>query len=280
MWGELYLKSFQLNEKTRSFLSEYQLFEDDLIQQVQLQHRLELVSAFGIQKGMRVLEIGCGQGDTTVAIADAVGESGSVVAIDIASPDYGAPLTLGQAAERIKESSLGERIDFHFEMDFNFFESPIPFDVAVLSHCSWYFKQPEDLLKYFKKIRKSAEHICFAEWDLDFTCISQRPHFCAVSILALYSNFVKNEGNIQNLFHKTQIHQLLQQANFEVIKQLTVDATFLQDGQWEKSYANSIRAEFIKVPYMMQTLITGYYELMNNSNEKENSLNGFIVCAK
>ena len=80
------MKSFQLNEKTRSFLAEYQLFEDDLIQQVQLQHSLELVAAFGIQKGMRVLEIGCGQGDTTVAIADAVGESGSVVAIDIASP--------------------------------------------------------------------------------------------------------------------------------------------------------------------------------------------------
>ncbi|MED4690218.1 hypothetical protein [Peribacillus frigoritolerans] len=86
-----------------------------------------------------------------MAIADAAGESGSVVAIDIASPDYGAPLTLGQATERIKKSSLGERIDFHFEMDFDFFESPIPFDVSVLSHCSWYFKELEDLLKYFKK---------------------------------------------------------------------------------------------------------------------------------
>ncbi len=274
------MKSFQLNEKTRSFLAEYQLFEDDLIQQVQLQHRLELVAAFGIQKGMRVLEIGCGQGDTTVAIADAVGESGSVVAIDIASLDYGAPLTLGQATERIKKSSLGERIDFHFEMDFDFFESPIPFDVAVLSHCSWYFKQPEDLLKYFKKIRGLAKQLCFAEWDLDFTCLSQRFHFCAVSILALHSNFVKSEGNIQNLFHKTQILQLLQQANFEVVKQLTVDATFLQDGQWEKDYANSIRAEFIKVPNMIQTLITGYYELMNTSNGKEKSLNSFVVCAK
>ena len=274
------MNSFQLNEKTRSFLWEYQLFEGDLIQQVQLQHRLELVAAFGIQKGMRVLEIGCGQGDTTVAIADAVGESGSVCAIDIASPDYGAPLTLGQAAERIKKSSLGERIDFHYEMDFDFFESPIPFDMAVLSHCSWYFKQPEDLLKYFKKIRGLAKQLCFAEWDLDFTCLSQRSHFCAVSILALHSNFVKNEGNIQNLFHKTQILQLLKQANFEVVKQLTVDATFLQDGQWEKDYANSIRAGLIKVPNMIQTLITGYYELMNTSNGKGNSLNSFVVCAK
>ncbi|MFE4811647.1 SAM-dependent methyltransferase [Peribacillus simplex] len=274
------MKSFQLNEKTISFLSKYQLFEDDLIQQVQLQHRLELVKAFGIQRGMRVLEIGCGQGDTSVALADAVGENGCAVAIDIANPDYGAPLTLGQATEHIKNSQLGERIDFHFEMDFDFFESTIPFDVAVLSHCSWYFKQPEDLLNYFRKIRGLPKHICFAEWDLDFTCITQRSHFCAVSILALYSNFVKNEGNIQNLFHKTQINELLQQANFEVVKQLTVDATFLQDGQWEKSYANSIRAEFIEFPSRIQTLITSYYELMNTSNGNENSLNSFIVCAK
>ncbi|MDP1420646.1 class I SAM-dependent methyltransferase [Peribacillus simplex] len=79
MWNDLYLKSFQLNEKTISFLSKYQLFKVDLIQQAQLQHRLELVEAFGIRKGMRVLEIGCGQGNTTVAIADSVGENGCVV---------------------------------------------------------------------------------------------------------------------------------------------------------------------------------------------------------
>ena len=36
-----------------------------------------------------MLEIGCGQGDTTVALADAVGEEGSVVALDPGRPDYG-----------------------------------------------------------------------------------------------------------------------------------------------------------------------------------------------
>ncbi|WP_285766082.1 methyltransferase domain-containing protein [Peribacillus sp. SI8-4] len=274
------MKSFQLSENTRTFLSKYQLFEDDSIQQAQLQHRMKLVEAFGIKKGMRVLEIGCGQGDTTVAIADAVGENGYVVAIDIAAPDYGAPVTIGKAAERIKKSPLGERIDFHFEMDFSFFESTIPFDVAVLSHCSWYFRQPRDLFLYFKKIRGLAKHICFAEWDLDFTSITQRPHFFAVSISALYSNFVKNDGNIQNLFHKTQIQQLLQQANFEVVKQLTVEARFLDDGHWEKNHANNIRAEFIKVPPMLQTLVASYYELMNASDGNDHSLNSFIVCAK
>lgn len=55
----------------------------------QLAHRQELIAYWDIQPGSRVLEIGCGQGDTTVALADAVGENGKVVAIDPGSPDYG-----------------------------------------------------------------------------------------------------------------------------------------------------------------------------------------------
>lgn len=274
------MTTFKLNENTAAFLAKYNLFKEDNIQQVQLQHRLDLVKVFGIQNGMRVLEIGCGQGDTTVALADAVGENGQVVAIDIASPDYGAPLTLGQATNIIKGSPLGNRITFQFEMDFDQFASDTPFDVAVLSHCSWYFKQPEDLLRYFKKLHTMTKEICFAEWDLDFTSLNQRAHFCAASILALYSNFVNNEGNIQNLFHKKQIQQLLEEAGFQIEKQSIVDATYLQDGQWEKSFANSIRNEFSKSPTMIQTLVTSYYELMNASKDEEHSLNSFVYCAK
>ena len=274
------MTSFQLNKETEAFLSTYQLFEDDHIQQIQLQHRLNLVKAFGIKKGMRVLEIGCGQGDTTVALADSVGEEGQVVAIDIASPEYGAPLTLGQATDRIKKSRLGDIISFQFEMDFTLLQSEEPFDIAVLSHCSWYFKNPDDLLLYFKKLRTVAKRVCFAEWDLDFTSMKQRGHFCAACIIALYSNYVNNTGNIQNLFHKTQIQQLLVESGFHITKVDTVDAWYLQDGQWEKSYANSLRPEFANVPTMIQTLVSSYYELMNLSSEEEISLNSFILIAQ
>lgn len=270
----------ELSNKTKTFLSTYKLFETDEIQQAQLQHRLNLVEAFGVKEEMRVLEIGCGQGDTTVALAEAVGEDGKVMAIDIANRSYGAPLTLGQATDQIKKSELGERITFQFEMDFETFESSEVFDVAVLSHSSWYFRRPEDLLRYFKKLRKMTKRICFAEWDLDFTDIKQRGHFCAASILALYSNFVNNDGNIQNLFHKAQIIDLLQKADFRIEKQSIVDSTYLQDAIWEKSYANSIRGEFANVPVMIQTLVNSYYHLMNATNGNEQSLNSFTIVAK
>lgn len=274
------MNKFQLNEATTAFLSTYHLFENDAVQQIQLQHRLDLIKAFDIQKGIRVLEIGCGQGDTTVALAHAVGESGHVIGIDIADQHYGAPFTLGQATDRLLASPLGKRISFHFETDFETFPIDGKFDVAVLSHSSWYFKQPDDLRKYFIKLRKIANRICFAEWDLDFTSLHQRSHFCAASILALHTTFVENDGNIQYLFHKNQIQTILEQAGFQVEKQCTVDATYLQDGQWEKDFANDIRPSFTTAPTTIQSLVSSYYALMNTPNENEQSLNSFVICGK
>jgi hypothetical protein len=54
-----------------------------------MSHRANLISFWGIKPGSRVLEIGCGQGDTTVVLADAVDEHGFVDAIDKGSLDYG-----------------------------------------------------------------------------------------------------------------------------------------------------------------------------------------------
>jgi predicted methyltransferase len=60
----------------------------------QMDHRLQLLSLWDIKPGSRVLELGCGQGDCTVPLADAVGENGHVDAVDPGSPDYGQSLSL------------------------------------------------------------------------------------------------------------------------------------------------------------------------------------------
>lgn len=247
-----------------------------MIQQIQLQHRFALVGAFGIKKGMRVLEIGCGQGDTTVVLADAVGQSGKVVAIDIASPEYGAPVTLGQAVEKIQQSNIGERIEFHLETEFLEFPIDDPFDIVVLSHCSWYFESKEKLARYFKRLKRVGKKVCFAEWDLRFTNIAQRSHFCAVTILALYSQFIRNDGNIQSVFGESDIVELMDAAGPTLIRKEIVDASFLQDGKWEKDFANSIRNDFEQAPPMIQTLVSNYYDVMNQESD-EKSLNSFVL---
>lgn len=252
---------------------------DDTIQRTQLMHRIELVNQFQLEKGMRILEIGCGQGDTTVVLADAVGPSGHVVAIDIASKEYGAPITLGEASETISNSPLGSIIEFHYETDFLQFDWQEPFDVVVLSHCSWYFQSEAILKSYFDKLKKMAKRICFAEWDLDYSMPSQRAHFCAATISALYTAFIEDEGNIQNLFHKRQIKQLLLDVGFTITKEQTVDATYLQDGQWEVDYSNYLLNEFPEIPPKIQSIVTSYSYLMNAQQEPIQSLNSVVICA-
>lgn len=55
----------------------------------QIEQRASLIRTWGIKPGEKVLEIGCGQGDCTVVLATAVGDEGSVTALDPASLDYG-----------------------------------------------------------------------------------------------------------------------------------------------------------------------------------------------
>ncbi len=59
-------------------------------QAAQISHRQEIIGTWGgISPGKKVLEIGCGQGDCTIVLAHAVGEGGTVDAVDPAPPGYG-----------------------------------------------------------------------------------------------------------------------------------------------------------------------------------------------
>lgn len=253
---------------------------DDTIQRTQLQHRLKLVKAFGIKENMKLLEIGCGQGDTTVTLAEAVGENGHILAIDIAPRSYGDPITLGEATDTIKQSALGSRVDFQFEADLLQLELNDTFDVAILSHCSWYFKNPEMLLAYFKKLKQVAKRICFAEWDIDYSLPAQRAHFCAVNVLALYAVYFEGDGNIQNVFHNAHIRDLLIEAGFEIAHEQIVDATYLQDGGWEVDYSRYLQPEFKQAPQTIQTLVESYMQLINNQTDEILSLNSFVITAQ
>lgn len=267
-----------MNEQVRQFIQNYQLFQDDQVQQSQLMHRFALVEAFELKEGMRVLEVGCGQGDTTVALAHAVGPSGKVVAIDIAPSDYGAPFTLGQAHDRLRQSKIGHVIDFHVETDFLNFTVEQPFDAIVFSHCSWYFADEQLLGKYFKRAKAVAQRICFAEWDLTVQELDQHAHFLAVSIQALFTQFVETDGNIQHVYDQTQITSMLENANLHVQKQLQVDASYLQDGEWEIASANELVPQFANAPAKLRSLVSSYAAAMNASRNVK-SLNSFVIIA-
>jgi hypothetical protein len=62
---------------------------DDENQLASIEHRQQLTQAWGIPPGATVLEIGPGQGDLTVVLADVVGPTGRVVAVDNAPLEWG-----------------------------------------------------------------------------------------------------------------------------------------------------------------------------------------------
>lgn len=55
----------------------------------EFEQRINILQSANISPGSKILEIGCGQGDCTLLLADLVGDEGHVTGIDPASPDYG-----------------------------------------------------------------------------------------------------------------------------------------------------------------------------------------------
>lgn len=256
------------------------------LQTIQTEHRVKLAQFWDIEEGSRVLEIGCGQGDTTAVLARFAGESGFVHGIDIASPDYGAPITIAQAAAHLKNSKLGNRMKFDFETDVlsdtvDFEENA--FDYIVLSQCSWYFKSPEIFLETLKKIRKWGKKLCFAEWDVRINQPSQLAHYMAVIIQAHYECFKEDShSNVRTLFAANEIKAIAELANWEIVKETSIYSSDMHDGKWETDmvrhvYKNELES-LENVPSKLKHLIQTEVNLMEESI-KNNGISPMSVFA-
>ena len=68
--------------------------------------KLEIVRKIGVRKGMTVVDVGCGQGGFTAAVAKTVGKHGKVLAVDI-SDEY-----LDEFTKRVDKYHVKERVTF------------------------------------------------------------------------------------------------------------------------------------------------------------------------
>jgi SAM-dependent methyltransferase len=209
----------------------------DYTRLTQDRYRRRLVKSWGIEPGETLLEIGCGQGEMTRALARAVGPSGRVVAVDVADRGYGTPMTLGEATDELKVSSLGRRVEFHFEFDL--LECPegvwsTRFDRVVLAHSSWYFASAHELAAAFRKLRPWSGTLCFAEWDIEPRLLSQVPHLLAVLVQGQVEAFKDgSQANVRTPLHRHQVMDLLTEAGWTPVRRNAVDTRGLQDADWE-----------------------------------------------
>lgn len=206
-------------------------------QLVQTRHRASLVESWDIEPGSTVLELGCGQGDMTAVLAEAVGPQGRVVAVDVADPTYGAPVTLGESAARLAASPVGPRIDFRLSTDVRDPSVDFPsdtFDHVVLAHCSWYFASLGQLRDTLARVRPWARRLWFTEWDLTPSCGDQLAHLLAVLIQGqIEAAGSHGEGNIRTSFSREALLRLLPEAGWTADGDGPVDTDALQDADWE-----------------------------------------------
>ncbi|KAH7159489.1 S-adenosyl-L-methionine-dependent methyltransferase [Dactylonectria estremocensis] len=224
----------------------------------QAQHRNRLISGWAVIKpGSRILELGCGQGECTSVLAEAVGPSGTIDAVDPASLDYGAPTTLGEAQAELSYSPLGDRITWHQASPEQFLDQTSKkgetWDVVVLSHCLWYFKSPDTLEAILRALRNRTDAVCIAEYALHATHPAACAHvLAALARASLESYKAESDENIQNILTPTGIKETCTNAGWKLEHEtVLVPEAELQDGFWETNTVAS--AGFLKeIDYHVQ----------------------------
>lgn len=256
------------------------------VQISQTRFREQLVNGWGIPEGARVLEIGCGQGDTTAVLADAVGPSGKVLAVDFADEEYGAPISLGDATRHLSEGPLGSHIEFRLSFDLfgqNF--APNSFDVVVLAHSTWYFDSLERLRETLFYVRSWAPRLCLSEWDLEPRSIEEVGHFLAVLIQGQLEAFkTSSEANVRTPYSRETLRRILAEAHWESESETVIDAD-LDDGRWEVSaaLADSLReSQTLNLPTKLQDLVRSQIDILRRLSleGKKRSLPAYSIVAK
>ena len=116
-----------------------------------------LLARLGLKGGESVLEIGCGTGALTAPVAEAIGEGGRLVAVDISEP------MLGAARQRIVERGLRNVTLSHGDAQVFEFE-PAAFDLATSRMGVMFFADPAAAFRNIKGALKPGGRFVFACW--------------------------------------------------------------------------------------------------------------------
>ena len=116
-----------------------------------------LLTRLGLKSGESVLEIGCGTGALTVPVAEAIGERGRLVAVDISEP------MLGAARQRVAERGLSNVALLHGDAQV-FVLEPAAFDLATSRMGVMFFADPAAAFRNIKGALKPGGRLVFACW--------------------------------------------------------------------------------------------------------------------
>jgi ubiquinone/menaquinone biosynthesis C-methylase UbiE len=115
-----------------------------------------LLRSAGIQRGMRVLDLGCGAGDVSMLAGELVGASGSVVGIDRNAQ------VIAVAMERAKAAGF-LHVDFT-EASVDTFADSVPFDLVIARYVLPYQVEPVGFLQAAARFAGPGGILAFHEF--------------------------------------------------------------------------------------------------------------------
>lgn len=113
------------------------------------------LAAAGARAGERVLDVGCGCGDTSLALAEAVGAAGQVVGVDVSAP----------MLEVARQRAAGRANLSFIEADASRAELPGRFDLLYSRFGVMFFDAPEAAFAHMRTAMKDGGRLAFACWQ-------------------------------------------------------------------------------------------------------------------
>ena len=210
--------------------------------------RRRLIDRWNISEGERLLEVGCGQGDATAVLADRVGPTGVVLAIDSAGPDYGAPATLGACIDGLRRSSLGPRMDVRLETEIEDLKwaTGHTLDRVVMVHASWYVASRRRLVEVLQEALRVAPVLCLSDWDLVPTRAPQFGHYAAIAFqMEARALGLLPDGNVRTPLERGQVREAVVEAGWTPTAEGSIATSDEPDGSWEVAAALDVAPEAI-----------------------------------
>jgi SAM-dependent methyltransferase len=130
------------------------LFQEALDAQL-LVFRDKVLTAAALPEGARVLDVGCGCGDLTLAAARAVGPAGQVVGLDVSRP------MLARARSRAAHLA---NVSF-VEHDATTFSPDTPFDAVISRFGVMFFEDPAAAFANLRRATRPSGALTFVCWQ-------------------------------------------------------------------------------------------------------------------
>lgn len=118
-----------------------------------------LLAAVNAAPNARILDIGCGAGDTTLALARQVGSSGAVLGVDVSEP------LIERARERLAAAGPDLPVTFRLADASTLPPSALPFDHLVSRFGVMFFELPEAAFTALRQQLRPGGRLTFLCWQ-------------------------------------------------------------------------------------------------------------------